>query len=307
MQTILISGGTGLVGTALSAHLAGRGYQVIILTRNKKDKENKEGIEYAEWDIKKSTIDLDALKKADYIIHLAGAGVVDKKWTAKYKQEIVDSRVDSSKLIIESLAQINHKVKAFLSASAIGWYGADKNKGFAFTEEDPAASNFLGRTCQLWEASVEPAKKLGIRVCKFRTGIVLSNGGGALAEFKKPFKFGVAAILGNGEQLISWIHIEDLCRMYRFAIENDNLHDSYNAVAPSPVTNKELTLALAKETKPGFYIPIHVPAFALKLVLGKRSEEVLKSTTVSCTKIKRAGFTFLFPSIKSALQDLSKK
>ncbi|RYD91475.1 MAG: TIGR01777 family protein, partial [Sphingobacteriales bacterium] len=252
-------------------------------------------------------IDVEALLRADYIIHLAGAGVVDKKWTAAYKKEILESRTLSSKLIIDTLSKHPHHVKALVSASATGWYGADKIKGHAFVETDPADKDFLGETCRLWEASVEPAEQLDIAVCKLRTGIVLSKEGGALAEFKKPLNFGVAGILGNGKQVISWIHIDDLCRMYIYAMENAAMRGSYNAVAPAPVTNKELTIKLAETIRGKFYIPMHVPAFVLKIMMGSRSEEVLKSTTVSAEKIKQQGFTFLYPSIDAALSNLFKK
>lgn len=307
MQTILITGGTGLVGKALSKYLLSKGYKVIVLTRAIPISNCNPALQYALWDVKKQTMDLPALKAADYIIHLAGAGVVDKKWTEAYKKEIEESRTQSSKLIVNSLKENPHTVKAIVSSSAIGWYGADKQEGFAFTEQDPADDSFLGRTCQLWEDSIDPAAALGIRVCKLRTGIVLSNDGGALAEFKKPIQLGVAGILGNGKQIVSWIHIEDLCRMFLYAIENQALQGSYNAVAPSPITNKELTLKLARKMRSAFYIPIHVPVFILKIMMGTRSIEVLKSTTVSCSKIKQEGFTYLYPSIDAALNKLCEK
>jgi len=306
MQTILITGGTGLVGKTLSKYLLNKGYAVIILTRNIPAATTVKGLSYAIWNVKKQTLDVAALQKADYIIHLAGAGVVDKKWTAAYKREIVESRTHSSKLIIDNLKAHSHSVKAIISSSAIGWYGEDKQQGFAFTEEDPADDSFLGTTCKLWEESIEPATALGIRVCKLRTGIVLSNDGGALVEFKKPITMGVAGILGNGKQVVSWIHIDDLCRMFLFAIENTDMNGSYNAVAPGPVSNKELTLTLAKLMKGSFYVAMHVPEFVLKLMMGTRSTEVLKSTTVSCTKIKNEDFTFLYPGIDAALHELVK-
>jgi len=306
-QTILITGGTGLVGKALTRALFNKGYNVIILTRDVKDKKNSPGIRYAQWDVAKQQIDIEALQTADYIIHLAGAGVVEKKWTEAYKKEIVESRTESSRLIIEALQSNPNKVKAIVSASAIGWYGADNDPVKPFSENDKADESFLGNTCRLWEESIEPVERLEKRLVKLRIGIVLSNDGGALAEFKKPLNFGVAAILGNGKQTVSWIHIDDLCSMFIAGIENESLSGSYNAVAPNPVSNKVLTLTLAKADKRRFFIPMYVPAFVLKIMMGQRSIEVLKSTTVSCKKITDSGFEFTFKTIDAALENLVKK
>lgn len=309
MQTVLITGGTGLIGKAITGDLTDKGYHVILLTRKApREKSDAPNIEFALWDIKKQTINIDALQKADHIIHLAGAGVVDEKWTAAYKKEILESRTESSKLLINSLKNNPNKVKTIVSASAIGWYGEDAGKdGKPFVETGAAATGFLGETCRLWEQSISPFEAPGKRLVKLRTGIVLSNNGGALVEFKKPIMFGVAGILGNGKQVVSWIHIDDLCRMYIEAIENDQLSGVYNAVAPAPVTNKTLTIELANTMKGKFYIPLHVPAFILKIMLGERSMEVLKSTTVSCAKIQQTGFIFLYPIIKTALKQLCSK
>lgn len=307
METVLITGGTGLIGRALTQALIQKRYKVIVLTRDATRKPENDRLSYAQWDVKKQTIDVNALQSADYIIHLAGAGVVDKKWTAAYRKEILESRTNSSKLIINTLSSVNNKVKAIISSSAIGWYGPDKADATPFTENDPASADFLGETCRLWEQSVEDAEKIGIRVCKLRTGIVLTNDGGAMKEFKRPILFGIAPILGSGKQLVSWIHIEDLCRMFMYAIENQSLEGSYNAVAPMPVSNKTLMLTLAKAMRGRFFIPLYVPSFILKIMMGSRSIEVLKSTTVSAEKIKNAGFTFLYPSIEAAIQKLIKK
>ncbi len=262
MSTILITGGTGLVGKNLTGYLVNKGHHVIILTRSLKEKQNTPGVEYALWDVKKHTIDLPAIQKADHIMHLAGAGVVDKKWTAAYKKEILESRTQSSKLIVDTLRENPHKVQSIVSSSAIGWYGEDKEPGFAFTESDPPDQGFLGQTCLQWEESIEEAG------------------------------------------MVSWIHIDDLCRLFLFAAENIHMKGSYNAVAPNPVNNKKLTLEIAQKMKGSFYLPMHVPVFMLKLILGTRSVEVLKSTTVSCTLLKNEGFTFLYPTIEAALQDL---
>jgi uncharacterized protein (TIGR01777 family) len=304
-QTILITGGTGLVGKALTRALVKKGYKVIILTRNTSGKEQRDDVVYAAWNVHKQEIDIAALQAADYIIHLAGAGVVEKKWTATYKKEIQESRTESSRLIIDALKNNEHKVKAVISASAIGWYGADTEPVKPFTEDDAADDSFLGQTCKLWEAGIEPAAAMGKRLVKFRIGIVLSNDGGALVEFKKPLRFGVAVILGSGNQIVSWIHIDDLCKLFIAGIENENLSGSYNAVAPNPVSNKALTITLAKAMKGKFYIPMHVPAFVLKIMMGQRSIEVLKSTTVSCKKIQDARFEFTFKTIEAALENLA--
>jgi uncharacterized protein len=307
MRTILIAGGTGLVGKSLVKLLMKKNYEVIILTRNLTDNVAKSNISYALWNVKEGTIDIEALKKADAIIHLAGAGVMYKKWNEAYKKEIEESRTKSSALLLSTLHKIEHKVKVLVSASAIGWYGEDKILNHYFTENDKADEAFLGMVCKKWEQSVEAAEEMGIRVCKLRTGIVLSDDGGAYKEFKAPLKFGIASILGNGKQMVSWIHIDDLCRQFIFALENEKMNGSYNAVAPMPVSNKTLTLEIAKNVKGKFYIPIHVPDFILKIILGGRSIEILKSTTVSCEKIKAAGFTFLYPSIEAAINEIENE
>ncbi len=311
MQTVLITGGTGLVGKALSNALLGKGYKVIILSRETIGKRHKENLSYARWNVKTQEIEQASIQAADHIIHLAGAGVVEKKWTAAYKKEIVESRTESSRLIISALKDHPNKVRTVISASAIGWYGTSPlqtSPGWGgFKENDNHDNSFLGNTCKLWEESIEPVTILGKRLVKLRIGIVLSNEGGALPEFKKPLHFGIAAILGDGRQIVSWVHIDDLCRMFIAAIENESLHGSYNAVASNPVSNKELTLTLAKAMKAKFYIPVHVPAFVLKIMMGERSVEVLKSTTVSNKKILGTGFEFHFKTIEDAINDLMKK
>jgi uncharacterized protein (TIGR01777 family) len=308
MPVVLISGGTGLIGTKLTHLLIESNYEVIILTRNKNKPSVNPKITYSFWDDKKQVIDAEVIRKADHILHLAGAGVMDKRWTRENKKEIIESRRKSSELLIKALRENEHHVKTFVSASAIGWYGADNyplvHKD-GFIESDAAAKDFLGETCVLWETSVEPVAEMGIRLVKLRTGIVLSNDGGAYKEFRRPLRFGFAVILGSGEQVISWIHIEDICRMYIEAIENKSLHGSYNSVAPAPVTNKKLTIEMAEKVRHKFYIPIHVPIFLLKLFMGKRSTEILKSATVSSKKIKSTGFTFLYPAIESAIENLA--
>ncbi|MBC7902287.1 MAG: TIGR01777 family protein [Gemmatimonadaceae bacterium] len=305
---ILITGGTGLIGRELSKELVAKGYGVMILTRSPK-KSDTERVEFYQWNIEKQFIDPVAIAKADYIIHLAGEGVADKRWSKKRKKEILESRTESGKLLVKAVNDNPaNKIKAVVSSSAIGYYGEDPAipNPNPFTENDPPDEDFLGETCRLWEASTDPFTAMGKRLVKIRTGIVLSREGGALKEFIKPLKFGIASILGSGRQMISWIHIQDLCRIYIDAIENGNLNGVYNAVAPRPVSNKTLTLQLAKSMRGQFYIPLHVPSFALKMALGEMSTEVLKSTSVSAGRISATGFTFLYPSIESAIEQLVK-
>ena len=219
---------------------------------------------------------------------------------------LVERAGDVIPYIVKALEEVPNKVKAVVSASAIGWYGPDPQipNPHPFMEDDPSDNGFLGSTCKEWEESLNPISSTGRRLIKLRTGIVLSNEGGALEEFEKPLKFGVAAILGAGRQRISWIHIDDLVRLYINAIESDDMRGVFNAVAPKPVSNKEFTLHLANAKRGKFFIPVHVPAFVLKIKLGELSIEVLKSATVSCDKIHYSGFTFLYPSIDAAFQNL---
>ena len=313
METVLIAGGTGLVGTALSKLLLQNGYTVILLSRSipplpEASPGNEEGptLRKAYWDPAKKQIDKAAIEQADYIINLAGAGVAEKRWTAARKKEIAESRVQSGQLVVKALTEIPNKVKAVINASAIGWYGANAKDSTptAFTEVDPADKGFLGRTCNQWEESIKPIAGLQKRLVILRIGIVLSNEGGALAEFKKPLRVGVAAILGNGRQIISWIYIEDLCRLFMYALQQQGLSGIYNAVAPEPISNAALTIQLAKKKNGRFFIPVQVPAIALKMILGEMSIEVLKSAVVSSRKIESSGFEFLYPSINKALEVL---
>jgi len=311
MPTVLITGGTGLIGKALSELLLQKGYHVIILSRKLPDRQigDSSDLTYAHWDIARQTVDAAAVQKADYIIHLAGAGVADKRWTSKRKKEIINSRIKSSALLVKAMTENANRVKAVISASAIGWYGPDPiiPNPKPFTENDLPANDFLGDTCKQWEESIEPVTQLGKRLVILRTGLVLSKAGGALKEFIKPLRFGIAAILGNGKQIISWIHIDDICRLYLRGIEDESMHGVFNAVAPAVVSNRSLTLQLAKALKHSFYIPVYIPSAILKLVLGQMSIEVLKSATVSAAKIKNTGFSFIYPTAESAINQLKAK
>ncbi|RYY90311.1 MAG: TIGR01777 family protein [Chitinophagaceae bacterium] len=307
MATILITGGTGLVGSALSKALLQLGHQVIVLSRSAKAPD-QDGIRYATWDVAAQRIDEAAVAEADFIVHLAGAGVADKRWTEARKQELVQSRVQSGQLLVHALKTLPNKVQAVISASAIGWYGPDPQvpNPRPFTETDPAdTASFLGRTCAQWEAAIRPVEELGKRLVIARIGIVLSRNGGAYTEFRKPMRFGIAPVLGNGRQAVSWIHINDLVNLLVTAVEDRSYTGTYNAVAPRPVSNRELIHAIAK-AKGGFHIPAPAPAFALKIALGEMSVEVLKSTTVSSKKLQKAGFVFQYPDISAATAALER-
>lgn len=303
METVIITGGTGLIGTALSSFLVSRGYQVIIFSRNPgASGKHSPGISYAAWNISKQTINEEAFQKAKYIIHLAGAGVADKPWTDDRKKEIVESRVNSSELLIKALKNIPNEIVSVVSASAIGWY--KQNLPGLAIETDSPDPGFLGETCKAWENSILPVTTLGKRLVILRTGIVLSNDGGAFPEFARPVRYGIAGILGTGKQIISWIHIEDICRLYLEAMLNTNWSGVYNAVAPNPVNNRTFIMELAKKMKGSFFIPMPVPNFILRIMLGERSEEVLKSSNISSNKLKQMGFQFIYPTIDAAFRDL---
>ena len=305
MATVLITGGTGMIGQALTESLLKKRHNVIILTRNKEKLKPANDIRYANWNIESGDIEKEVIERANYIIHLAGANVADERWTDKRKKEIIDSRIKSGALIVKALQGISNNVKAVISASAIGWYGADPQipNPNPFTEKDPADDSFLGNTARQWEATIQPVQELAKRLVIYRIGIVLSNKGGAYAEFAKPLKFGAATILGNGKQIVSWIQIDDLVELFIYAIENEKLNGVYNAVAPNPVSNKELINAIAKG---GFHITTHVPKFILNIMLGEMSTEILKSTTVSNKKIVDTGYQFIFPTIETAIINLQK-
>ena len=306
MQTVLITGGTGMIGKSLTTLFLEKGYKVIVLTR--KDKKSRRlNVSFAKWDVEKGTIDASAIQAANIIVHLAGEGVADKRWSVKRKQAIVDSRVQSGNLLVKALSENQHQVKTFIAASAIGWYGPDTETSLVngFVETDSSDNSYLGNTCQLWEQSTSAIATMGIRLVTLRIGIVFNKKGGALAEFIKPAKFGLATILGTGKQIVSWIHQQDLCRIIQYAIETPSLVGIYNAVAPKPISNKKLVLAIAKKTYP-IYLPVYVPSFALKIILGEMSIEVLKSAKVSAQKIQAAGFVFDFPTVEEALTDLLK-
>lgn len=299
MATVLISGGTGLIGKKLSKMLRERGYDVRILSRKPSNNNN-----FIHWDINKNFIQDSALQKVDTIIHLAGEGIADKRWSGERKKEILDSRVKSTRLLFDLLSKTNHEVKQFISASAIGYYSERGDE--LMKEENIPANDFLGQTCNAWEYEVDKISTLNIRTVKIRTGIVLSTAGGALQKMTTPFKFGIGSALGDGKQWMSWIHEDDLCNMYIYAIENKNLNGAYNAVAPEPVTNNEFSITLASVLKRPYWFP-KVPSFILKLIFGEMAIVVLGSTKASSEKISTTGFKFKFENLRDCLTDLFQK
>lgn len=302
MKNVLITGGTGLIGKHLSERLIQSGYRVSVLSR---ERNNNSKIPVYAWDVEKKTIDNEALENVDYIVHLAGANISERRWTEKRKQLILDSRVKSSNLIFEELKRKNIKLKAFISASAVGYYGAvTSNK--IFNETDFAPNDFLGETCRLWEQTTKQFENVGIRTVIIRAGIVLAKEDGALSKMMGPVKMGIGSAIGDGKQYIPWIHIDDICNIFIKAIENDAMHGAYNAVSPDPKTNKEFTKTLAKVLNAPFWFPA-IPAFALKLMFGKMSEIFLKGSRVSSDKISATGFQFRFPELEKALKNILDK
>ncbi|MFZ1806345.1 MAG: TIGR01777 family oxidoreductase [Cyclobacteriaceae bacterium] len=297
-KNVLITGASGLVGTRLTALLQQKGYQISHLSRSK----GSGPIPTFQWNVSDGTMENGAINSIETIVNLAGAGIADKRWFASRKKEILESRTKSSELIYQTLKQSEHKVKTFVSASAIGIYG-DAGSEKIFTEEDQPADDFLANVVKQWEASVDKIESLGIRVVKIRIGILLSEKGGALAEMIKPIKWGVGSPLGSGKQLMSWVHIDDACWMFIKAIEDQSMHGAYNAVAPTPITNKEMIAAIAKELDKPLWAP-NVPGFILKLVLGEMSELVLRGSWVSSIKIQNSNFDFNYAKVDEALKDL---
>lgn len=298
MNKVLITGGTGLVGSRLASLLKASNYEVHILSRSKKG--NFNGMHYWSWDLDKQTIDNEALN-VDAIIHLAGAGVADKRWTAKRKKEILDSRTLSSKLLVDILKKQSTNIQSVVAASAVGYYGSRGNE--VLTEESAAGQGFLTDVCEQWESANEQfSSVLDLPLSIMRIGIVLSKNGGALPKLAMPIKFGVGAYLGNGKQYYPWIHIDDLCNMLIFAMEN-KLDGIYNACAPTPETNKDIAKTIASVLGRPF-IPAPGPKFILKTVMGEMADMLLNSQNTSSKKIETAGFKFQFSELKTTLKEI---
>lgn len=295
MSRILITGASGMVGTRLTELLLQRGHEVSHLGRAKKPGRVKSFV----WDVNAGMLDTEALQYADTVIHLAGAGIADKRWTSKRKQEILESRTKSTALLIRKLREGNNTVNAFISASAIGYYGMTLSAE-EFTEDSPAGTGFLADVVTAWEREADQLQNA--RLVKVRIGVVLDKDAGALPEIAKPVRLGVGAPLGTGDQYVSWIHLDDLCRIFINAVEDKTLQGVYNATAGA-VTNRALTAAIAKILRRPLWLPA-VPGFVLRLFLGEMATLVLYGSNVTSGKIRQAGFSFTFDTLEKALNNL---
>jgi uncharacterized protein (TIGR01777 family) len=297
---ILITGATGLIGTELVALLLQNGVIVHYLTTSKKKIESKPNYHGFFWNPNQGIIDENALMGVDSIIHLAGATIA-KRWTSKYKQEIIESRILSSNVLYKALKDNPHSVKQIISASAIGVYPDSLTKIYS-EENTDVDESFLGKVVMKWEESVNKFKLLNIKVTKIRTGLVLSTKGGALPEMLKPINMGVGSPFGSGKQIQSWIHIHDLVELYFFAVQNE-LNGAYNAVAPNAVSNKKLTQEIAAVVKKPLFMP-NIPKFLMALVLGDMHTILFASQNVSSDKIENEGFNFQYKQLDRALKNL---
>lgn len=294
MNKVLITGGSGLVGSRITEILLDKKYVVAHLSSRKSYK--RKGVETYYWNAKEQYIDPKAFEHVNYIIHLAGAGVADERWTDERKKEIIESRVETSNLILSFLKNNAHQVEKFIGASAIGYYG-DQEK--VLSEEDESGDDFLAKVCQVWEESYQ-LEALSIPKAVIRIGIVLAKDGGALPEMTKTLPFFVG-ILGNGKQVYSWIHLQDLARMFVFAVESPQVYGVFNGVAPNPRTQKEMANIIA-DNKGIFALP--APKFGLKLALGEMSAILFHSQNCSANKILKKGFEFNYENLEPALADL---
>lgn len=290
IQRIAVTGSSGLIGTTLVGHLKSEGHTVQRLVRRA-----AQTPEEISWDPKKGTVDLDALAGVDAVIHLAGAGVGDKRWTKKYKSEILNSRLLGTTTIAHAVAEV--KPEVFISASAMGWYGETGNR--AVTENDRAGDDFLAAVCHEWENAADLAGN--VRTVKLRTGLILDPTGGALGKMLPLFRFGLGGRLGSGKQWWSWITLHDVIRAITFTLENP-ISGPINLTAPNPVTNQEFTSALARALHRPAVFP--VPAIALQLAFGGFSSEMLGSKKVIPEVLVNAGFTFNYPHVGAAIAAL---
>ncbi|MDF2552437.1 MAG: hypothetical protein K0R77_1712 [Chryseobacterium sp.] len=299
-EIIVITGASGSVAKVLAKKLENE-YSVRFLTRTKKHEND------FEWNIEKGTIDEKAFENVNHIIHLAGANISEKRWSDERKKEIISSRFDSAQLIFRTLQKKNIRLKSFISASATGIYGAITSQTI-FREEDEKGNDFLSEVVILWEKAADEFSEKGIaeRVVKIRTSVVLSEKDGALKKMAVPVKLGIGSPIGTGRQYIPWIHMDDLCEVYKFALKNENMSGAYNASAPQHTDNENFTKEIAEVLDKSTFMP-NIPGFMMKILFGELSVVLLEGSRTSSEKLQNAGFTFKFPELKSALKDLLNK
>lgn len=297
---ILITGATGLVGIALTELLLQNGIKVNYLTTSKSKIQYQPNYQGFYWNPESGIIDENCLIGVKDIIHLCGSSIANR-WTSQYKEEIIESRVLSTNLLFNTLKNNPHHVKQFISASAVGIY-PDSLKNYYTEGFTDFNDSFLANVVVKWEESVNQMERLNINVCKLRIGLVLSNKGGALPQMIKPIKMGLGAPFGSGKQIQSWIHIHDLTKMFLFALQN-NLSGIYNAVAPDPVTNSELTSTIADLLDKPLFLP-NIPRLLMKLSLGEMHTLLFESQNVSSQKIIQEGFNFKYKTVHTALEQL---
>ncbi|MEW4922847.1 TIGR01777 family oxidoreductase [Algibacter sp. 2305UL17-15] len=297
---VLITGATGMIGQEIVKLCHSKNMQINYLTTSISKIVQEEDYQGFYWNPNTKAIDTNCFKDVEAIIHLAGVSI-SKRWTESYKQQIIQSRVDSTQLLINSLKGESHTVKHVISASAIGIYPDSLTNYYDQTHKEKS-NTFLGEVVQAWENVVDKFSEVNVAVSKVRIGLVLSNNGGALKEIVKPVKYGAGAAFGSGKQWQSWIHIEDLARIFIYVLEH-RLVGVYNGVAPNPVTNNELTKTAASVLNKPLFLP-NIPKFTMKLVLGEMHILLFESQRVSSKEIENKGFQFEYHRLKPALEDL---
>lgn len=296
-KRVLITGATGMIGKKLVPALIEKGYQISMLSRNARPLPNTRVFL---WNVENQTIDTKCFEGVSAIIHLAGENIASKRWTAKRKQQILDSRVQSTSLLYKGLATCNHNVNTLISASAVGYYG---NRGDeVLTEISPAGDDFLASCCLQWEAAVDEGSLQDLRIVKLRTGFILDKATGGLPLMALPVKLFAGATLGSGKQWIPWIHLQDMVNLYIHALET-SIHGVFNATAPIPVTNETFTKNLAQVLQRPVW-PLHVPAIAIKTIMGEMSAVALSSTNTSAQKVLNTGFNFKYHELQTALKEI---
>jgi uncharacterized protein len=296
--SVLITGGSGLIGKRLTALLLREGYKVSHLSRNRRSGGD---VRVFMWNPEKSMIDFEALDGIDFIIHLAGANIGEKRWTAKRKHEILESRTESSRFLYKTVMERGLHLSGFISASATGIYGAETLTRI-FKEEDISGGDFLASVCKKWEEAADLFSNSGIRTVKIRSALVLDKDDSALSGLMKPGKFGFLVRLGGGKQYMPWIHIDDLCNIYLKGIQDQGMKGAYNAAAPDYITHGQFIRVLAKIMKRPLLLP--VPGFIIRMILGEMSAVILKGSRVSSEKIINAGYRFHFSKAEDALENV---